>query len=302
MNHALLSAYGSKWAERYLAMFTLYIDDSGSDPNQHVAIAAGLIIPALRLKAFEREWNRFLDKEGIREKGFHSAECCAHNPDQESQFASWDDGRSSLAFERVFQLMRKYAIKGFCIAAYKKDYDEIVPSDMRDGVSKSHFVWALSSLLGLGHDWATRRSVPLEYVLDLPSSKEIKRDITETIDYSAEIGYGDHYTAHHSFRSRKEVPGLQMADFFAWHCYQAARKSILKKPMPNIAVSVWARLYPHITDKSDDGKWLVVQRLNREGLTNWVKKVYGTPIDVSIREYRKKRKEARASKRKKSGA
>jgi hypothetical protein len=192
--------------------------------------------------------------------------------------------------------MRKYVVQGFCIVAYKKDYDEIVPPDMKIAVSKNHFVWALSSLFGLGYDWATKRAVPLEYVLDLPSSKEIKRDITEAIDYSAEIGYGDHFTAHNSFRSRKAVPGLQLADFFAWHCYQAASKTILKKPLPKIAVSVWARLYPHLTDKSDDGKWLVVQRLNREGLTNWVKKVYGTPIELSIREYRKKRKQARMPK------
>ncbi len=36
--HMLLSVYGSQWKKRILAMFSLYIDDSGSDPHQPIAI------------------------------------------------------------------------------------------------------------------------------------------------------------------------------------------------------------------------------------------------------------------------
>lgn len=273
-------------------MFSLYIDDSGSDPNQAVAIAAGVVIPALRLEAFEREWNRFLEKEGISAEGFHSSECCAHDPNQDTAYSSWDDIRARRAFERVLQIMRKYVVKAFCIAAYKKDYDEIMPPEMRLAVSKNHFVWAVSSVLGFGHDWSRRRSVPMEYTFDL-TDKDTKRDITESIDYSAQIGYGDHFTAHHSFRSRKEVPGLQLADFFAWHCYQAACKTISKKPMPELAVGTWGKLLPHISDKLESDKLIVVQRLNKQGLANWVKQVYGSPMEIAIREYRKKRKQER---------
>jgi hypothetical protein len=40
----------------HLAMFTIYLDDSGTDPSQPVAIASALIIPAPRIIALEREW------------------------------------------------------------------------------------------------------------------------------------------------------------------------------------------------------------------------------------------------------
>ena len=93
----------------------------------------------------------------------------------------------------------------------------------------------------MSYDWSAKgRSVPMEYVFDL-FDKEIKRDITESIEYSAEpeIGYGDHYTGHYSFRSRKKVPGLQLADFFAWHCYLAACESVTGKPMPTLPESIW---------------------------------------------------------------
>ena len=36
-------------------------------------------------------------------------------------------------------------MKAFCVATEKKNYDEVMPQDMRFGVSDNHFVWALSS-------------------------------------------------------------------------------------------------------------------------------------------------------------
>ena len=298
MKHMLLSVYGSLWRKRFIVMFTLYIDDSGTAQDQPIAIAAGVLIPAIRLELFEREWTRFLEKEDIAKDGFHSSECFYRNP--HSTFADWTDERVERAFERVFQMFQKYAVKAFCIATYKKDYDELMPGDMRLGVSKNHFVWALSSILGLSYDWATKRSVPMEYVFDL-TDKETKRDITEAIDYSAEpeIGYGDHYTAHHSFRSRKLVPGLQVADFFAWHCYQAAHESITGRPVPDLVNGIWNKMLPDISGELEQSR-IVIQRLSREGLAAWVKKMYGTPIDLAVREYRKGRKEARMPKRKSS--
>jgi hypothetical protein len=278
-------------------MSTLYIDDSGTARDQPIAIAAGVIIPAIRLQLFEREWNRFLEKEGIANDGFHTSECFYKNP--KSVFANWKDERIERVFVRVLQIFDKYAIKAFCVAAYKKDYDEVMPLEMRVGVSSNHFVWAVSSVLGMGYDWATRTSAPMEYVFDL-TDKETKRDITEAIDYSAEpeVGYGNHFIGHSSFRSRKELPGLQLADFFAWHCYQAACQSITGKPMPKLAQYIWDNLSPHMSDKTDAGTKIVIQRLNREGLAAWVKKMYGTPIDLAVREYKTKRKEARKPKKK----
>ena len=173
-----------------------------------------------------------------------------------------------------------------------------MPGDMRLGVSKNHFVWALSSVLGLSYDWSKKRSAPMEYVFDL-TDKETKRDITESLDYTAEpeIGYGDHYTAHHSFRSRKLIPGLQVADFFAWHCYQAAHESITGKPVPDLVGKIWNKLMPDISGELEQSR-IVIRRLSREGLAAWVKKTYGSPIDLAVRKYKQKRKEDRMPKRK----
>jgi hypothetical protein len=42
-------------------MFTAYIDDSGTAPEQKVAIATALVMPAHRIIAFQSEWNTFIE-------------------------------------------------------------------------------------------------------------------------------------------------------------------------------------------------------------------------------------------------
>jgi hypothetical protein len=190
-----------------LAMFTIYIDDSGSAPEHKVVVASGILFPAKQLGRFEREWNGFLVKESIPD--FHTSECLARNP--HSVFAGWDEARVDLVFERVRQITFKFSIKSFCIAIYKPLYDEVMPPDMRERAG-SYYTWALSSVLGLAYDWATKRSVPMEYVFDL-AEKKVKREIEDAMQYSDGF-YPGHFLGHYSFRERKKVPGLQATDLF----------------------------------------------------------------------------------------
>jgi hypothetical protein len=294
--HYLLSVCGSKWTEKYLAMFTLYIDDSGTAPEQKVAIAAGVIIPAIRLKAFESEWNRFLEKEGLVPDGFHTSVCIAKNP--KSAFAGWDDARIQRVFARVQQITFKYATKAFCIAIHKQNYNEVVPKDMWSGMGRSHFVWAVSSLLGLGYDWATKLSVPMEYIFDSTDDKELKRDVTEAIDFSEKVGHGKHFVDHQAFRPREQTPGLQIADFYAWHSFQMARYRLFNHPILPLAQKTAEAFLAKSSSKPGDGTWAVAQTLNREALEVWVKKMHGSPEELKVREYKQERKEARKPKRK----
>ena len=49
---------GARWKGVAVVPFTVYLDDSGTSPSQHVAIASAVIIPASRLLLLEREWER----------------------------------------------------------------------------------------------------------------------------------------------------------------------------------------------------------------------------------------------------
>jgi hypothetical protein len=269
-------------------VFSIYIDDSGSAPEHRFAIAAGIVFPAKRIDAFEREWNTLLGKEGVRE--LHASVCVAHNP--HSDFADWDNDRSERVLLRAQQIIFKYSVKAFSIGIHKQDYDDVIPEEMRLSVSESHYVWALSSVLGLSYDWASTHSASMEYVFDT-ASKEEKRDIQEAIDYSDAI-YPGHFSGHYSFRSRKEVPGLQAVDLYAWVNYQAACHTRFDTPIKPIAEKLW---FPFLL--RNEKKWCTIQSLNREGLEMWVKKTHGSPEDLRLRDYKQQRREARMPKPKK---
>jgi hypothetical protein len=293
IRHALLSAYGSEWHERYLGVFSIYIDDSGSAPDQKFAIAGGIVFPAKRIAAFEREWNAFFkNKEGVPE--LHTSICVARNHD--STFADWDDGRVERVLLHAQQIIFKYSVKAFSIGVNKRDYDELVPKDMWLGVSQSqsHYIWALSSVLGLSYDWATEHSTPMEYIFDTPS-KEEKLDIQEAVDYSDDI-YPGHFSGHYSFRSREEVPALQAADLYAWVNYKAACHTRYGTPRKPIAEKLWSAFMGR-----NGGNWCTIQSLNRMGVEMFVKKTYGSKEDLRLREYKQRQREARLPKRKKSG-
>jgi hypothetical protein len=102
--HTMLSLRGSRWREVHLALFTVYLDDSGTSPSQHVAIASAFIMPAARILTLEKEWNRFKEKEGF--SCLHMSEFVALNP--KSEFANWADKQNRVA-NRLRQIVKSTA-------------------------------------------------------------------------------------------------------------------------------------------------------------------------------------------------
>jgi Protein of unknown function (DUF3800) len=287
MKHVLLSAYKEKWQEIYLLMFTIFIDDSGTAPDQKLAVAAAIFVPAKQLVSFEKEWNAFLKKEELED--FHSSECLARNP--HSVFAMWDDDRVKRVFARIQQITSKYSVKSYCLAVHKQDYDEVIPKEMRASVGQSHYTWAVSSVLGYVYDWSVERSVPIEYVFD-NASKDVKREIEDALAI-AETVYPGHFSGNYSFRSRKDVPGLQMVDLFAWAASRRGCHLRFEQPIHPIVNKCW-----EIYEKMQGGSWCEVQALNREGLEGWVGNTYGSLEDLRTRTLKNKLKEARKPKKK----
>jgi hypothetical protein len=259
-------------------MFTIYIDDSGTAPEHKMAIAAGIIVPALRIRPLESEWSAFLEKQRIPD--FHTSECLARN--QHSAFSNWDDDRVRKVFARVRQITFKYSIKAFCIAIHKKDYDEVLTEDLKMAVGNSHYTWAVSSVIGLASDWATEHKVPMEYVFDT-ATKDVKCEIDSAMDFMETKSPGE-FVEHYSFRSRKDVPALQAVDLFAWTCYQAARKARLGHPIHPIAHE--SAIAYHA---AREGNWWLVQSLTREGIEKWVAEYHDNPRTKEITAFKQQR-------------
>ena len=195
---------------RELVMFTLYIDHSGTDPKQQVAIATALKIPACQVIALEREWDTFRKKEGFT--CFHTAEFMARNP--KSEFANWDEQKQERVFKRVRQISKKYGARALSVAVNKKDYDELVPADYRSYFGKYHYTWAIRQLVSFVGKWyEPNPKTSFEFIFQWMGRPHDDRRIEiETVMEQAQWLAGKKYVlgdySNFSFRKSMGVPGL----------------------------------------------------------------------------------------------
>lgn len=267
----LVSTRGGRWRKVHLVMFTVHIDDSGTDPNQRVAIATALIIPAVKIGALEREWATLRAKESFSD--FHMSECVWQNPD--SEFARWDEAKRSHVIYRIRQIGKKFGVKAMSIAIDKKDYDEILPGWMKEYAGRYHYTWAIRNMIDLLDKWKnlSNSKEPFEYVydwMDPKSQKEAKAEIDMVMAQAEEVactkGNPGQYT-NYSFRRREQVPGLQCTDVLAWTCYQFALFAHKKVPLLPIAEVCWNDYSAHQGET-----WLYAIGMKREHLKEWVEK------------------------------
>ena len=242
-------------------MFTVYIDDSGTSPSQHVAIATALIIPGAQILRLESEWDRFRKKEDFSD--FHTSEFVARNT--KSDFANWDDTKRNRVFARVRQISKKYGVKAVSIAVNKKDYEEVVPAEFRSHIGKHHYTWAIRQLISLIHGKVI--GPPREYVFDCMGKRTDERRVeVETVMEQAQWladknGVPGDYR-NYSFRCRKDIPGLQCVDAIGWVCYQKALFLFRRTPTKEFTEDSWLDFGGHLSEKG----WLMAYTILRDKL------------------------------------
>lgn len=163
----------------HITMFTAYIDDSGSDPSQHVANATALIVPGRRMLALERQWEAFKKKEHFTD--FHTSVFVARNP--HTEFSGWDDNKQKRVFLRVRRIIKKFGVKVYSFTVHKKDYDDVVPADLRKYIGQYHYSWAIRQAIAHLVAWRVHYRVesPLEYVFDWMKKNDPRRLEIETV-------------------------------------------------------------------------------------------------------------------------
>ena len=254
--------------------FTVYIDDSGTDPNQQVAIAAALVVPDVKIEDFDAKWTSLLVDELITE--FHTSECVAGR--KRSQFEKWSSQRKKHLCYRVREITKGFAVKAFSFAVNKSDYDEVIREDDQlrtEGGGKFHYTWAIRHLISMLDTWSsTVTKAPFEYVFDSMGSdkrNQAKHEI-ETVMAQAESLIPGRYEGRYSFRSRKDYPGLQCADLLAWSTYQFSRHAFKGTPINPIAEDVFWDFEKHLCQT-----WMFAITIRRDHLQDWANRERADP-------------------------
>jgi hypothetical protein len=213
-------------------MFTVYIDDSGTAPDQKVVIAAAMIVPATKIVVLDRAWADFDTGYGFN-GDFHSSICAARNP--HSIFADWSDRKVRNALRRARGIMKRHASKLISMSINKDDFSAEAPAEWLKVGGRDPFTWAFRSLLNRLRAWnsAQKNPLPFQYVIDWVEPKE--RGEIEMLMAQFESAYPDEYEGRYEFKKRKMVPALQCCDLLAWSAFSASRYAFLNTPMHHFA-------------------------------------------------------------------
>jgi Protein of unknown function (DUF3800) len=266
-HHMLVSVWGKQWKEIPLAMFTVYIDDSGTAPDQSVAIASAWIIPGDRIIRLENEWNALKQKEGF--SSWHTAEFLAKN--KKCEAVNWDDPKLHRVFRRVRQIAKKYGVKVVSFAVSKQDYEDAIPPDLRKYTGKFHYTWAVRNVLDRILGWRRSRGIlPLEYVFDWQDPKaerKKRREIEAAIDQAeqaaTDAGFAGEFK-NFTFRPRENIPGLQCSDVLAWTAFQQVLTLERNTPLRKYADMAWRDFDAH-----RDPDWREVITIRKSELQRW---------------------------------
>jgi hypothetical protein len=263
-------------------MFTIFIDDSGTDPQQPIAIASVLIVPAARIVALDREWSALRSREGFSD--FHMSECVWLNAD--SEFSGWSTEKRDRVIARVRQLGKKFGVQAISLAITKCDYDELVPHWLKELAGQYHYTWAIRNMIDLLDKWAAQHNVtmPFEYIydwMDPKAQKEAKAEIDLVMAQAEELacsnGKPGRYT-NYGFRRREDIPALQCTDALAWTCYQFARFTHNQVPLNDLAQKSWDDYH----DSHPQAGWLYAAGMKKQHLKEWVEKESKVPSTIEL--------------------
>jgi hypothetical protein len=275
-----LEAYLNRADEVYVASFAIYFDDSGTSPNQNIAVAAGWIAPTNAWMQFEIEWDVARKIPGDEFKCMHMTDFVS-SLNRNSEFYGKNDLlRKQRIGQRLRQIIMKYAVKGFALGVVKADFDAIVPDALRAQGFENHYTYAIRRVLGMVDTWrqTNMSGEPIEYVFDWLDKKEERRKEIKKIFSWAEgqseafIRYGLQKGGY-DFRQKELVPPLQAADMFAWTVYRATLNEVTREKIPLLAEETFKDFYLHKNRMFIEGGYNKPQHL-----VEWVKTKGFSPL------------------------
>lgn len=208
-------------------MFTAYFDDSGTDINSNIAIAACYIGAVEQWDRLTKTWNEIRAEKGAEFEYFATADCLSGA----GQFAGWSWEKRDRLIRRLIAEIRIRVRMGIGTAVIKADYDAALSGWKRRVAGQTHFAFAVNICLMQIKRWRKKFNVkePIEYVFDLTGKGkgEILATLSDLERFDPQsFGIIEH---GYSFKSKKVLPPLQAADILAHQSYQHMRDCIVAK-------------------------------------------------------------------------
>jgi hypothetical protein len=202
-----------------MVMWALYCDDSGTNGQSEVAVAACLVGKVEQWEMFQKEWAQVAIDEEFKE--FHMTKFEGGH----AEFHSWrgDDARKKRVLRKLLGIIKTRMRVGFSSSVSKVAYEKIVPQDIRDrfAFGKNHYTFVVRDCLSMLYRWRKTFGYEgqIQYVFDDMSKG--KDEIDHTFEVALERGdpalkdFGM-FRGGWGFADSVTVRPLQGADILAW--------------------------------------------------------------------------------------
>ena len=233
--------------------FEAYCNDSGTDANTPVAVAACYIASREQWDFFVRNWDEVREREGF--DVFHMCEFMAKPEAGHKPFCDWDNVKKDRVYRKLASIINTRISRGFAIAVPKAPFDRFVFQEFKDGFAADHYTWAIRAMLDVISDWRAGNQIydPMQYIFHHGS---LSQDRIEQI-WKSESKLNSDLTAVRygmspdgiQFQDDALFKPLQAADIFAWQVQNHMRRSVMvgipssaRKAHPNVRMTLENKL------------------------------------------------------------
>jgi hypothetical protein len=211
-------------------MFTAYFDDSGTDGNSDIAIAACYVSTKRGWDDFVDEWDRARWEEEF--DSFHMADFMAPPGQKMKPWCDWDNAKKDHVYTRLGKIINRNKRIGIAVAIPKTHWDE-VPDWLRGHWGYQHYTVAVRMCLTAISKWRERTMItlPVRYIFDFEMRhSEKRREIERILDLALmpqnqEVaGMLGLEPDGYSFERKGKHKPLKAADVLAWQMRSYMRK------------------------------------------------------------------------------
>jgi Protein of unknown function (DUF3800) len=225
----MLERTGSDW---WLAMIQfeneVYFDDSGTDAQSPIAVAACYVARKAQWDEFVRNYDDLRMLHGFDE--FKMSEFVAKPEAGHKPFCDWDNGKKELVYRKIAGTINLRVRHGFAIAVPKKAFDKYTTPEFRANHAADHYVWAVHNVLAAISFWRERygETTPMQYVFDNGSLAQQQLynhwNVNAHMYPHREKKYGIVKDGV-MFQDSKAFKPLQAADILAWQAQNHMRRT-----------------------------------------------------------------------------
>jgi hypothetical protein len=212
-------------------MFTAYFDDSGTDRNSDIAIAACYISTKRGWDDFVSAWDNARWEEGF--ECFHMSDFMAPPAQGKQPWCDWDNIKKTRVYNRLAKIISENTRIGIAVAIPKDDWDA-TPDWIRGHFGKQHYTFAVRMCMNAIARWRNKSTIrlPVRYTFDWEMEHTEKRqEIAKILDLIT-TKPGNQPVANllglepkgYSFEHKEEFKPLQSADILAWQMRSHMRK------------------------------------------------------------------------------